>query len=756
MSTYNSGDSAPPFSDTSVDNYTDQTSVIDSLAPLDFGMSDQEIVKNLNQRVDDSQSYWNSPEGFDLQASRSRNIRMHLGKQVDTTNLYRFQTPYIENQIFIGEESIVAYTTTQIPQPEVIPASKGDRDKLFAADLEKGIKAYSEDPDLCDLEALVDVSVRNLLNKHIGLVKFRFDKNYGDNGDIICEAIDPSHVIIDKNVAKGKNPLFICHVLKESAEQLCARFPKKRDEIFKALGIVRGTPKQMSQELAVREVWVTHFNKKGEAEEGVATYFGDVVLDKMRNPNWLYSSPEKNFLKVPLKPFIPLNYINYGTHWIDETTPVSQAIKMQEILNKRGRQIMENADKANGMLVISTDSGLTKDDAQNLTGDPNQKLIIKTAGQPVTDLVYQVPPHDLPNYVVGDKGDVRMQIGNIMGAPTDFSGSNAEEGDPTLGEVVIKKNQAGGRQDLIVRAIRRFTTGYYRYLVQMMVVWYDEKRDFTFNAGDGEFDYITLSRDLIPKGINVKATKAPIPDKARQEAIAINLIKTDKIALIDAYKDLHLENPQQRYDNWAKEKANPMELARDSMDVVDESEAYVAYLDIMAGKDIEVIENPTTEYVLSLRKLMINDTFLKSDAKKQRKFIEYVNKCIDSLMVRTSLEEMSTQAPAGQELRPEVPLTPPAPMPQPGQPMGQPPQGMTSAPGGMPPPQMPPQGMPPGVLPPMPQGPPTGMPMGMPPPPPGAPISAPQPGQGPPINLANILGGQPGPSLQGPTMPPMV
>jgi len=82
------------------------------------------------------------------------------------------------------------------------------------------------------------------------------------------------------------------------------------------------------------------------------------------NPNWLYASENLNLLKFPKKPFIFGNLVNYGDHLIDDTSPVEQAIEQQKVLNRLGRQIGEVAAKANGMLVISTDSGLTKDDAQ--------------------------------------------------------------------------------------------------------------------------------------------------------------------------------------------------------------------------------------------------------------------------------------------------------------------------------------------------------------------------------------------------------
>lgn len=710
---------APVLDNTNVDNIIDQTGQIDQLGNLSLDMDDKDIVKNLNQRINDSEAYWNDAKGFDLKNARAENTRLHLGK-TDETGLYKHQKQYKENQVFIGEESIVAYVTSQIAGPLVIPAGREDMHKLFASDLEKAINCYCE--DIISLESLVELWVRDILNKRVAVGHFYYDKTLDD---IVLEHVDPDHVILDKNAALGKNPGFICHALKRTTEELVAEFPDKETEILAKLGIQRKTPKQMTQELAIRKVWVTHYDKDNKAQEGVVWYFQDVVLDKMRNPNYLYAKEDLNLLRYPKKPYIFGNLVNYGTHLIDSTTPLEQAAEMQKYLMRRGRQIAENADKANGILVIGTSSGLTKDDGQNITGDPNQKLFVDNAdGKSLNQLVMQLQAQVLPQYVIADKQDARMQIGNLMGAPIDFTGSQADDGDPTLGEVMIKKNAASGRQDLMVRSMTRMIGGIYEYLVQMMIVWYDDKsRMFTYDAGDGEFDFITLKRDLIHKGIRVKASKPANPDRSRIEAITLQLLKESAISLLDAYKILQLDNAQQLYDNWAKQQSDPSALARDALDVVDESEAYVAFQDIMNGKDVDEKQNPSKEYILSLRKLMINDDFLKAKKGLQTKFIKYVNKCIDSLEERLALEEASEVGPPTAEA-----LRPGAALPDPNQPQ-QPQPGMPQ-PGGQAPMAPPPGGLPPQGMPPM-----GGMPM-----PPVAPPTAgsvfnglpiPQPGQAP-------------------------
>jgi hypothetical protein len=686
---------APVYDNTNVDNISQQSGVIDKLPSLSLDIEDSEIVKNLDYRINESRDYWDDAKGFDLKNSRNENTRYYLGK-IDEKGLYKHQKPYKENQIFLGEEAVASYVTAQMADPIVIAASKDERSKLFAGDLEKAIKAFNE--DVIDLARLVELCVHNIRLKRVSILKLSFDKNKGPHGEITVTSRNPENIILDQHTALGDNPGFICDVQDMSASEIISRWPNKEKEVLAKLGIQRKTAKQMETKVAVREVWVTHYKGK-EKLEGVVWYFQDLVLEKCRNPNYLYASEKKNLLKFPKKPFIFGNLVNLGEHLVDDTSPVEQAIEPQKVLNRLGRQIGEVAAKANGMLVISTDSGLTKDDAQNITGDPNQKLVIKTNGQSIDELVKQLEAQQLPDFVANEKLDARMQVGNLLGAPTDFTGSQADDGDPTLGEVMVKKNQSSGIQDKMVRAVTRMLGEYYEYLVQMFIVWYDEDHSFVHDSGDGEFDYITLNRALIEAGIRVKAGKPQNPDNARIEAITLKLLEQKAVSLLDAYKLLKLPNPQQLYDNWAKSQADPMSLARETSAQIDDAEAYVIYQDIMDGKKVEPKQNPTKEYVLALRKLMIDDKFLDAPKSRQKAFDKYVNACLDSLEVRLELDQAGQEDPTGQNLRPEVPLQP-----------LQPPMPPMGAPG-----MMPPAPMPPGGQPPMPGQPQMGMPSMQPP-----------------------------------------
>lgn len=636
---------AAPYQDNRVDNLRKQDGQIDLLPKLTTKLSPQEIIKALNDRIEDSIAYWDDMDGYNLRYARAQSTRMVLGKQIDTSKLYRYQIPYIDNEIHIAVDAILSYVTSQSPRAEVWPATDSEKSKIFSRDLEKAIHAHS---DKFDLNRIFETAVYNLLINRVGIIKLYYDPEYGQNGEIVPLALNADWVVFDKNAKLGEDPSFISETHKDSVEQLIYMFPDKKEEIFQSLSIKKGTKRQLSAEVVWREVHATVYDKWGKhPTEMVFCYMRDVMLDQYKDVNWIYSGENsniRNFLDQHRKPYILINYLNDGTHVIDQTTPIEQAYSMQDVLNKRGRQIMENADTANGFLVFS-DEGLTSDDAENLTGDPNQKIVIKTQGRPIGDFVEQIEPHILPAFVVEDKQDLRATLHSLMATPAQVTGSNqtvASE-DQTLGEALMIKNQATARQDRLVRSIELAAKNYFNFLVQMMRVHYTDKHWFVYNGGDGQFDHIAISRASIEEGIMVtvrSGTTLPF-DKSRSQSVALNLAKMGLISPLDLYKDLDMDRPQERYDNWVKWKTDPMQLVRDLENKEQDSKAYIEFIEIMNGKDPKPDESADTSHILTHRKQMISNEFLKAGRSKQTKMLKLVEIELRSLELRTSLDQLS-------------------------------------------------------------------------------------------------------------------
>lgn len=725
-----------PFSDAAVDDIGESDGRVDQFALIDLKLSDKRLIDNINERINESRAYYDDLNGFNLTQKRNENLRMYLGIQVNSSDYYDQEEPYVENQIRGAIESIVAYCTARSPQSTATPANDTPEAKKFASNLEKAHDAHSTEHDL---RGLVEIAVRSWLLNQAAYLLLEFDPSYGDDGDIVPSIIPCDELVVDKNAKFGQDPDFITVFEKGTVEDLIFNYPEKQQAILDHFGIKKRGKNNMTQEVVTKKTWFSYYSG-GEKKQGMCVYFEDLMLIRTSDLNWLKG--KKNFLRAPVKPIIPLNVLNDGKHWVDFSSPIDDAIHMQKLLNVRGRQISLNADGSNGTkLVNGKASGLTKEDAENWVPGPNKTVFLKRAPQalPMKEMIDILPGQDLPEYVVNDKQDMRVQLGYVMGVPIDQTDSTTGDQDPTLGQALIKKNNMNARQDMIVRALDRFLYRYFNLLTQMMFVWYDDDHYFSYLDEDGSFERIVIKRYYFDDGmgVDVRGGSTIAFDKNREQAVAIRLLDKNAISNLDAYRILGLSNPQKLYDNWVKQTKSPFELMRDADQETDDAQAYAEFLEVMNGKDPELKQDPSKEFILTLRKEMISDKFLDAPSKYRNAFTKRLNTYIDSYELRMSLDQLGQEDIAkvapGQPVPPE-PTPPPAPvmpgMPQPGMPGVMP--GQPPMPGQMPP-QMPPM---------------QGAPMGIPGVPPGTPGLPPAPAPGP-----GVFSGTPIPNPQNPSTP---
>jgi len=700
----------PVFSDSKVDNITSETGIIDDLPVLSLKGDDRELISNFKRWVTDSKSYWNDKNGYDLETNRNKNERYFLGRQIDRSKLYAYQVPFVDNQIYVGTQAIMAYVTGQDPSCEITPEDDSPQSRVMAEDLETAVNIHTE---RFQLKKKVKSAVKNMYTKRVGIIKLKYDPTIGD---IVPISLDPDMVILDKNCRLGEEPRFICEICTDTVGGLIKQFPDKEGKILEALGRQRKTPKLLSQVVAYNEIWFTDETAEdAESNECVAWYFNDLVLDKSKNPNFLYDNEGvaiKNFLDYPTKPYVFFNYINDGTHLIDQTTPIEQAIPLQDVLNKRGRQIVENADTANSLLVLKSGS-IPDEDAGDITRDPNQVLMLDTPDeQPVSSAYGEIPPHLLPNYVIADKQDIKNSIHNILGTPSQFRGDDSDTSVGTLGEAQMMKSQASGRQDEIVMEIELSLDRYFRLLVQMMKVYYTDKKPFASRDNDGKFQYVELSRESMPNVANISIAHGSLlrVDRERRENVAMTMAKLGLIDPYNLFKDLGLKDADKRYEALVKFKVDPTSLVSDVKSEVQDRDAYIDFAVIMNGQDAQPRQEIQPSHILAHRQQMLTDRFLYADPKLQQAFLHHVQQEVQIISQRAKLE---ADDQAGVLVDPNVPITPqpptpPAPQGQPmpaggvlpGLPnMGGAPQPQPGQPQGQPAPQGAPQGMPP-----MPQG----------------------------------------------------
>ena len=665
--------------DNNLDHPTETGELVE-LPVLALDVKDKDLIDNFRRWEENAKQYWNNPVGYDLENKRKKNDNYYHGKQLDTSRLYSYQVPYIQNELFIATETITAYTTSSDPTAEVLPEDDSVQSKVMAENLEWGLNVHSEKYKLAEK---LEKAERNMYLKYLGVIKLYYDDA---EEDIVPKVIDPENIVVDCHCKLGENPLFVCETCEATFQQLLNLFPDKKDELMNCVGRSRMSTKLMNSVYAYKEVWFTQIDENGETE-CVAWYMDNLLLGKAKNPNFIYEGDGvqiTNFNPRVKKPYIFFNYMNDGSHLIDDTSPFEQAIPLQDALNKRGRQILENADTANSILVFKSGS-INSDEAENITRDPNQILLLQTEGDaPINSAFGEISPHLLPNYVINDKQDLKNSIHEMMGTPSQFRGAEDRGGAGTLGEARMMQSQASGRQDAVVRALKRGLDDYYQYLTQMMKVWYKSPKRFACKDNDGKFMFVELSREKIPDVAWVRVEDGSFmkKDKARMEEMAMNLAQMGLIDPYNLFKDLGLKNAESRYDTLVKFKMDPASVSDEVKAEMQNRQAYIDFACIMNGEDVKGHDDVDAEHILTHRTQITTDKFLYAKPERQKAMIAHIQEEVYLLSQRVKLQEASMQ---GLLLDPNMPITPEVPevqqpMPMAGDPNAMAAQGPMAAP----------------------------------------------------------------------------
>ncbi len=619
-------------------------------AIFDLEMEDEELVRLIKKPIADAKAYWNDPKGkYNLDNVRKKNDNYWRGIQGGDWADWVEDTPYIDNRIFISLETIVSAVTSRNAEPECLPSQETITSIQLAKDVEKALTGYADRYHLA--QRVFRPAVRNLLLDRVGIVKQRWDESIGKyGGEIITESVMPEDIMVDKNAKLYENPLWIAQKLSHTVEELTIKFPDKKEFIYKILGITKGVRSQLAKVETILEVWFTYY-KDGEPKEAVCWMMRDQILGKMKNPNWNYKSGSKeqqaNYLDNPVKPYFPMNYINRGNSWIDQTTATEQAIPIQDNLNKRGQQVITNADQTAGGQIFNSRM-IDKSDVAKLTGESREKVMVDGDVRQATT---RIAPPVLPSYVLEDKYDARTEVDNIFATQSVSRGE--ETGNQTLGQDKLLAQQSMGRQEDIVRAVDDCAQRVYAHTLQMMKVYYTEEHMFVVNGEDGKFDFVMMKSDRIEDGTEVRTgTGSMLPlDRAAMQERALELAKISMIDPLSLNEDLGVPNPNKRVERllkWKQEEIAPGVYGKSIESEKFNRQAFMDMQILMANKMPKMRNEISEEYLEYLTRFMTTGDFraLKEDVKQ--KFIDFMTMAHEQ--ARQTLMAMETQLPSQEEM----------------------------------------------------------------------------------------------------------
>lgn len=629
---------------------------------FNLSMPDDTLRKMLIDSLDANIDYWNQ-KPWQLKKTDKENTNFLLGNQ---NNVAEFLKPnasgdFDDNRLIASVRAILSYATGSLAKPEITPSRSDDDYIKMARSIQNALYQHSADEKV---DQKTRAAVLNLLVRKRGYMKLRYDPNAGVYGDITTEVCNPEDIIIDRFAGFMSNPNIIYHRIRCTVDELIARFPKKEKDIRIAYSIKAGRFSQMARYITYFEAWFTYMDKDNKPREGVAWFLPEheLILDKMPNPNWIYTGDDKkdkqtNALVRPPKPFVWFNYVNMGHSFIDETCLFEQARPQQELLNNRLRQFNKNVDFMNGRWVYSK-KALSDEDAARFVNKGSRTLLGVNA-EDVGKAVQVLTPDIMPKQVYESVIDARNEIDGLMGTPSVFKGAQPTTQD-TLGRDLMVKQQAGMLQDDLVRAVNIGMEQYYQIKLQMMRVYYTDDYWFQVKGGDGKFDFIMLNGDMIDSNVKIGVqVDSTLPlDKASIRQTAMELWQAGQAIDYETFmKDLGLPDPEVRAERYLRSKLDPVGYMNSVTEGMDDNNAEVDIMLLTAGKEPEERDNYDENYLNYFNNYLTLNKFRLLPPDAQERLVTFLQEISERAERQAQLGETALDE-AGMTT---APIQPPAP-----------------------------------------------------------------------------------------------
>lgn len=496
----------------------------DLMAAYRSEMPDKDIIE-LTQEWKRTYAMYYQP----IESSQKRAFEYWIGRQTKSTieDMLDANRSLVSNDIFIDFETFLPLATRANPDPVVTV----DEQDTQLADLIRNVLMYEADTQRLKL-MLRDMARDWGMNK-IGAIKLVWDPG---TKRIRTEIINPKRLIFDKDgyVDNAGNFTgdYICERKMLDADTLISLFPEHKDFIMERAGGKLGT------KLEIEEWWYKR--------RDFFFVLHNQVLGKFKNHLWNYDTidiltgedmPGKNHLPEPMDPYVFLSVYTTRTQPHDETTIFDQAITIQDLINRRFRQIDKNAESTNNGIVVN---GNLNSEQASLAAEavrkggairiPNKEVDVRTAvmrlsAPPLADTVYQ------------NLMDARQTMREIMG----IAGSTpqaVQEEETVRGKILASQMDTSRIGGSIVEALEQVADTWFNKLLQIIYVY-----------GDEPFYAASLGRYGAQQLISLRNTD-----------IQSEVVITVKEGSMVPKDPLTLRN--QAVDLWAKNGINPIDLAK--------------------------------------------------------------------------------------------------------------------------------------------------------------------------------------------------
>jgi hypothetical protein len=518
---------------------------------LELSIDDEELL-SLAKKWETSWTTWYSK----MEKAQAENERYWLGNQFTSAQMSSENRPLIDNRIFTALETFLPIATRQNPEPLVNSENTIKGEELC----DKVGKMLSYQGDKQRLRLKLKKAMRYWSLYFLGVAKVGWDMVEDDIKTVI---VRPHRLILDSNATvdeDGYTGEYVGEYREDHAKILVRRFPKKKDFLEK---YVDG---KMDTKIKYIEFWT---------DEYVFWKLDKTILGKAKNPHWNYDETNKrvdeygneteentagkNHFSVPKKPYVFLSIFNIGLHPLDDTSLISQNLALQDLVNKRLRQIDRNVDGMNGGAVVSGDQ-FTLEEASQVSEALRKGGTVWVPVGDVNTAYRRDQSVPLPADVYNQLQDARNTIDTVFGTHATSRGEQ-QQPDTATGKMLSKQGDES-RIGFISDYLEQFTDQIYNWWVQLMYVYYDEKHVAIIVGEDKAKEYVELQKDdLVTKLLVSVREGSLIPkDPMIKRNEALELWKSNAIDPIELFKRLDFPNPKETAENLFKWTNTPQAL----------------------------------------------------------------------------------------------------------------------------------------------------------------------------------------------------
>ena len=484
---------------------------------------DKELIAIANSWEKESNQYHE-----ELEKIWKMNEDYYFGKQTELDRIPSDMSNTVQNQIFMGVETIVPIMTANPPQFVVEPPEENDRSVKYADNLQRVISALYDTKDIR--------SKGEMLMRHMAIYRFGAWKPYWDYEENDCNVkwVRPKRLYFPKVTTQLP---YMLEKIDMTAQEFRDFFGEKKfAEFLKSRGEKTEEEQlyKISGMYSFWEVWT---------KDLVFWKSGNLIIDKRENPNFNFKDRDKNHFLYPKIPYIIASCFKLGNEPVGETDLIQQTIPIQDVVNVTGRLIINNSNKTGNSQWFIDSQVMTEEEARTkLTNSPG--LIVYGAGVANPNLVRRDPPPPLPAYIENLKVAAERAFDNIFGTHSTTRGERGQA--ETLGGRLLLKQADYGRIDLSVREYERCVAELGNWFVQLMRINYTGKKTFKY-YGESGLQFINLLPEQIEKGIKVivkSGTTLPTDELSKRRE-ALELWGMNALDPVTLYQRLKFPNPEE-------------------------------------------------------------------------------------------------------------------------------------------------------------------------------------------------------------------